>query len=185
MTGLWRCFPYDARARAGEEFSPQFVPAGQTGGRFDLSDRPRVLYLAATPVHALAEALAPFRGRPFRQEYLRRADRTPLAWVEILTSPTLEARIADANDPRVLSRLGLTPAAFADHQRPVTQALARTIHAAGFAGFSWWSALTGAWRSTVLFEDRTATGELRYGAPRLVRPDDPEVAQVRQFLQLR
>lgn len=184
MAELWRCFPYDPGARPGEEFSPQFVRTGQTGGRFDLGDRPPVRYLAGTPEHALAELLAPFRGRPFRQEYLRHPSGLDLAWVKVTTGPALEPRIADANDPVILARLGLTPAAFAHHLRSETQALARTIHAAGFAGLSWWSALTGAWRSTVLFDDRIAGDDLTYDEPRVVRVDDAEVTRVREFFQM-
>jgi hypothetical protein len=44
---FWRVFPWDASARPGDPYSPQYVlPAGaQTGGRFDLADTP-TLYIA-------------------------------------------------------------------------------------------------------------------------------------------
>src|SRR4051794_31396812 len=56
---LWRAFPWDSSAADGEPFSARSVaPAHrQNYGRFDLSGRPLVLYLAQTPAHAVAEVL--------------------------------------------------------------------------------------------------------------------------------
>jgi len=183
MASLWRCFPFDAAAAPGAAFSAQHLVAGQSGGRFDLQDHPPVRYFACSPVHALAELLAPFRGQPLGFGHLRRSGH-PLALVEITTAPSLDARIADCNDHRVLASLALSPATLAHHDRRVTQEVARALYRADFAGLAWWSALTGAWRSTILFEDRVRPGELTYGVPRVVAFADGVVADARKFLMM-
>jgi hypothetical protein len=178
---LWRCFPFDSAAAPGAAFSAECLVPGQNAGRFDLQDKPPVRYLASSSEHALAEILAPFRGQPFHPTHLRRSGH-PLAFCEVITTPSLDARVADCNEPVVLHKLEILPGVLAHHDRQVTQQVARDVYQAGYAGLSWWSALTGAWRSTILFEDRIQVGELTYGAPRRIKTSDAEVATVRRFL---
>lgn len=182
----YRCFPWDPTARSGAPFSARYLVPGQTVGRFDLHDRPPVRYLAQTPEHALGESLAPFRGTKFQPGYLRQAGHA-LALVEVTLAASLVARLADLTDPATLTVLKLGPDELAHHDRTWTQAIARRLHDAptevgGLAGFRWWSALTGAWHTLVLFTDREGRGEVRFGKPRVLHPTDPEVVAAMAML---
>jgi len=53
------------------------------------------------------------------------------------------------------------------------------------AGLRWWSALTGAWHTTVVFIDRERAGEVAYGPPRHLRVTDPEVIRALVVLGIR
>ena len=186
---MWRCFPWDPAAAAGEPFSADYLVPGQTVGRFDLHDRPPVRYLAETPEHALGEMLAAFRGTTFRPAYLRQRGRA-LALVEAVLAPTLAERVADCTDPAVLSALELRPDDLAHHDRALTQGIARRLHERGAAtgapaGLRWWSALTGGWHTTVVFTDRERPGEVSFGEPRHVQPRDPAVVRALSVLGIR
>jgi len=181
----WRCFPWDPDARRGAPFSPSYLVTGQTVGRFDLHDRPPVRYLAESPEHAVGELLSPFRGTTFHPAYLRQGGR-PIALVDVRLSPALLRRIPDCTDPAVLTRLGIRPDELAHHDRTRTQAIARRLHGRrGTAGLRWWSALTGAWHTTVVFTDRERPREVTFGKPRLLAPADPEVARALSVLGIR
>lgn len=181
----WRCFPWDPDAAAGAPFSPSYLVPGQTVGRFDLGDRPPVRYLSDSPEHALGEALAPFRGTTFRAAYLRLAGH-PLALVPVTLAAALVARVADCTDPATLAELALRPDALAHHDRAVTQAIARRLHARDdVAGLRWWSALTGAWHTTVLFTDRVAADALALGTPTIVAADDLALGRALSVLGIR
>jgi hypothetical protein len=162
---------------------------GQTVGRFDLHDRPLVRYLAESPEHALGEALAAFRGTRFHASYLRQGGHQ-LALVEVTLGPSLVRRLADCTDPAVLAALGLRPDEFAHHDRTVTQTIARRLHDLGTAsgspsGLRWWSALTGAWHTTVVFLDHERPGEVAFHEPHHVRVTDPEVMRALSVLGIR
>jgi hypothetical protein len=185
----WRCFPWDPAAPAGSPFSSTYLAQGQTVGRFDLHDRPPVRYLAETPDHAVAESLSPFRGTRFRPGYLRQGGHR-LALSEVTLAPPLVARIPDCTDPDVLTALGLKPDALAHHDRAVTQAIARRLYGLGEAtgspaGLRWWSALTGAWHTIVLFTDRERPGEVAFGQPRRLEPHDDDVVRALSVLGIR
>lgn len=151
-------------------------------GRFDLGDRPPVRYLAESSEHAIGESLAAFRGTAFRPSYLRRGGHS-LALVEVRLSAKLVERIVDCTNPAVLVELGVRPDELADHDRVRTQALARRLHERGssardkLAGLRWWSALTGAWHTNVLFTDCLRAGDISFGEPRVLKASDPDVAQ--------
>jgi hypothetical protein len=186
---VWRCFPWDPEAPEGAPFSASHLVPGQTSGRFDLQDRPPVRYLAETPEHALAEALGPFRGTRFHISYLRQQGHA-LAMVEVQLASSLVARVADCTDPAVLAELELRPDALAHHDRTLTQAIARRLHdrdttSDHLAGLRWWSALTGAWHTTVIFTDRERRGEMAFGMPRHVHPANPVVARTLAILGIR
>lgn len=182
----YRCFPWNPDARPGAPYSPRFIAPGQTVGRFDLHDRPPIRYLSETPDHAVGEALAPFRGTTFHPSYLRRSGQS-LALVTITLSPALLARLADLTDPASLGALSLKPDELGHHDRTRTQAIARQLHESSgeSSGFRWWSALTGAWHAIVLFTDRERRGEVRFGRPRALTHDDPEVIEALQVLGVR
>jgi hypothetical protein len=162
---------------------------GQTVGRFDLQDRPPVRYLAESPEHAIGEVLSPFRGTDFRPAYLHQFGRR-LALVAVTLAPALVDRIPDCTDPAVLGALGLRPDELAHHDRTVTQGIARRLHARGAAsgdpaGLRWWSALTGAWHTIVVFTDRERAGEVTFGAPRALGGTDAEVIRALGVLGIR
>lgn len=185
----WRCFPWNPAAPEGAPYSPSYLTPGQTVGRFDLHDRPPVRYLAESPEHALGEVLSPFRGTEFQPAYLRQSGY-PLALVEVTLTATLAGRIVDLTDPAVLTHWNIRPDDLAHHDRRVTQAIARRLHDGGTrrrgpAGLRWWSALTGGWHTTVVFTDRERKGELRFGLPHPVAPDDPAVARTAALLGIR
>jgi hypothetical protein len=101
----------------------------------------------------------------------------------------LAGAIPDCTDPAVLSAYGLRPDELAHHDRTLTQAIARRLHAAGAdsgrpAGFRWWSALTGAWHATVLFSDREGE-QLEFGTPKVVEPRDPALLRALMVLGIR
>jgi hypothetical protein len=180
---LWRCFPWDAGAPAGAPFSPLYVAARQTAGRFDLDDSPLVLYATESPVHAVAEHLQSFRNRGFRPGMLRRHGHA-LAIVGFRLPATSTPPI-DLCDPATLQAHGITPDQTAHHDRRVTQQIARALHAhpAGYPGLRWWSAFTGAWHTHVCFVDRTPAERLGVtDPPRVLTATDPVVLEAREFL---
>ncbi len=186
---LWRCFPWDPGASDGAPFSSRYLVPGQTVGRFDLHDRPPVRYLAESPEHAIGEALAPFRGTRFHLSYLRQAGQR-LAMVEVTLGGSLMTRIPDCTDSQVLTALGVRPDDLAHHHRAVTQAIARRLHERGDetgdpAGLRWWSALTGAWHTVIVFIDRERPGEVTFGTPRPLEADDPDVLRATSVLGIR
>lgn len=173
---LWRCFPWNPEARPGEPFSPSYLAPGQTTGRFDLRDAPPVRYFAASPEHAIGEILAAFRGTSFVPAYLRQYDHQ-LALTAVRLTDALVARIANLSDPATLLAHGLGPDTLAHHDRTQTQAIARALHSGSqghspLAGLRWWSSLTGAWHTTVVFTDRVAPDEIQFERPSLVSLDE-------------
>jgi hypothetical protein len=178
---LWRAFPWDAAAAAGDQFSPLYIQPGQTSARFDLHDRPPVLYLGESPDHALGELLQGFRGRAIGTAHLK-SRGFPLALVEVGVLKSVAQDLVDCNDPAALERHHLRPDEMASHDRSVTQAIARWLHDSGVPGFRWWSALTGAWHSTVLFIDRVPATKLEVGEPELVTLAHPALARCAAML---
>lgn len=181
---LWRVFPWNSTARAGDPFSQSYIHPGQTSGRFDLHDRPPVRYLAESPEHALGELLQGFRGGVIGPAHLKRHGH-PLALAGVRLSPPLAARIADNNDPATLLRLNLRPDELAHHDRRVSQAVARRLHDGGETGFRWWSALTGAWHGVILFTDRVAREEIGFERPVILSLDHPALERAAAVLGLR
>jgi hypothetical protein len=181
---LWRCFPWDREAAPGRPSSASYLRPGQTINRFDLDDDPPVRYLAESADHAIGELLSIFRNTAFRQSYLRRQE-LPLALVQVTLSESLAARIADCTDPAVLAAHHIRPDDLAHHERSRTQAIARRLHDAGASGLRWWSALTGAWHTVVIFTDRESPGDLTFGPPRPLVADDDDVKRALEMLGIR
>jgi hypothetical protein len=133
--------------------------------------------------------LGPFRGTAFRPAYLRQGGY-PLALVEVTLAPALVERMPDCTDPQVLVALGLRSDELAHHDRTLTQGIARRLHDLGAAtgspaGLRWWSALTGAWHTIVVFTDRKGTGEVTFGVPQPVQPSDPALLRALSVLGIR
>jgi hypothetical protein len=160
----WRVFPWDADAAEAEPLSASWVPPSQGQGRFDLPATPAgVIYLAETPEHAVAETIQHYRGQSLAEADLRFAGH-PLALVAVQVPPPVAERIVDLCDPAELVRLGLRPDDTASANRRTTQGIAAGIHASGYAGLRWWSALGGDWHMLVLFRDRLGDA-LAFGQP--------------------
>lgn len=190
---FWRVFPWNPGAADGAPFSPRYVPpaGSQTSGRFDLGT-PSVLYLAESPAHAVAELLQRFRGTGIIPGHLLRGDANapgtyhPLSLAEATLPQGIDARLPDFANPAVLVDLAIRPDQLASHDRAVTRAIARRVHAAsaGYAGFRWWSALTGEWHVTVLFLDRVDAASIEYTTPEPLDIAHPAVREAARFLNI-
>lgn len=180
---LWRVCPWDPAAPPGQPFSLTYVQPQQTSGRFDLGNRPPVLYLAESPEHAVGEKLQRFRGRRLTPAHLREYGLT-LAIVAVTPAPRVIEAIADLTDPEVLHRLDLRPDVIASRDRRRTQAVARRLHQEGYSGLHWWSALTGDWHTTVLFldPDRVPPRDVALGQPEPLSLRHPGVVRCFELL---
>lgn len=176
-------FPWDPAAEPGERFSPEYVPAGQGSGRFDLPEQ-RVWYLSESPVHAVSEVLQGFRSRAFRPSMLRRFDHR-LALVQVELPDDVAAGITDLDDPAQLLRLGLTPGIVASDDRVRTQGVAAAVYASGATGLRWWSKLSGDWHGVVLFLDRAPVERLEVDEPEPLTPEHPAVVSACRHLAMR
>lgn len=184
LTGpLWRIFPWDPSAPLSESFSATHVQPGQASGRFDLGDRPLVLYLAESPEHAVGEKLQRFRGRRLTPAHLWEYGHR-LAIVRVTPAARVVRAIGDLTDPKLLHRLDLRPDVVASRDRRPTQAVVRRLYQEGYAGLHWWSALTGDWHTTVLFLDsgRVRRKDLTFGTPEALTIEHPGVVRCLELL---
>ena len=161
-----------------------WVPREQQGqGRHDAPDRYGALYVTESPVSAIAEQLARFRGRPFRPAMLIRRGR-PLAMVRYELGD--ECQLVDLDDPATLLEASLRPSQVATRVRHVTRQIATEMFAERSAacGLRWWSTLEASWINVTLFAER-ARRELRAGEISLMTPDDGIVIDACRALGLR
>lgn len=180
---LWRVFPWDKAASAGEPYSTSFVPGGQVSGRFDLGGRPPILHLAESPTHVVGEKMQRYRGQVLEQSELREFGR-PLALAEVsLTLPDPSA-IADLCDPSELLRFRCRPDELMSRVVARTQAVSRRLHDSGLAGFRLWSALSGDWHSTILYLDRVEPGSIAFSNPYELELTTPAVQEAAQLLAI-
>lgn len=180
---IWRAFPWNPGARAGEPFSPSCVPPLQGKGRFDLPGVPGgVLYLAETPEHAVAERIQHYRGQSLGKAELRVAGHE-LALVAVELPPQIRDSLADLCDPNTLIRHGIRPDETASRERRITQRIAAELHSAGHPGLRWWSALSGDWHTVVLFRDRIDPA-LKFGTPEPLTIEHSAVREAARVLGL-
>lgn len=180
---LWRLFPYEQTAQPGEPYSPTFVPRPTGRNRFDLpDDQSRVLYLAESAEHAVAEYLQVFRGRSITDKQLQLVGRE-LALARVSPSGSDRGAIADLCDPAVLAGHEMWPDRVASRDRFVTQPLARHVWDLGFAGLRWWSSFWGDWHTVVLFTDRL-TGPLEATEPEVLTVDTPALRDAADALEI-
>jgi len=177
----WRVFPWDPSAKAGQQFSPSYVHPEQGSGRFDLPND-RVLYLAETAVHAVAEKLQRFRGQRLERADLHESGK-PLALVECDIPP--RTKVADLCDPAVLVRHTLRPDLLASMKKAETRAVATALYDAGYDGLRWWSALSGDWHTIVVFVGRVRVSELRFHEPERLTLTHPLVREASAAASLR
>ena len=180
---LWRVLPWDPSARPGAPGGALWFPRPFQGtGRHDSPARYGCLYVCESPVSAIAEALAPFRGTgDLAPELLARMSR-PLALAQLELDDG--AALVDLDDPGTLAAEALRPSVVATGRRSVTQSYAAQLFEAHpeAAGLRWWSTLEAAWINVTLFD----RAQLALAA-RAVRPldrGDDDVRAAGRFLGL-
>jgi hypothetical protein len=150
---LWRVLPLDPAAAPVAAGGALWFPRERQGAaRHDNPQAYGCLYVSEAASSAVAEALAPFRGRgAVAPAMLERAGR-PLSLAALeLREP---ARLIDLDEPATLSAEGLRPSRVATRARGTTQADAlRLFHAHDdTAGLRWWSTIEASWINVTLFD---------------------------------
>jgi hypothetical protein len=179
---LWRVLPWDPSAEPDQPGGPLWIPRNLQGrGRHDDPARYGCLYLAARDVGAVAELLAPFRGRPLTPAVLHRAG-PPAALAALELGP--DAILVDLDEPATLLAERLRPSQVATRERPVTQTWASRIHREHreATGLRWWSVLEASWLNVTLFD--RGTKDLAVEDVRPLALDDPVLREAASFLGL-
>jgi hypothetical protein len=180
---LHRCFAWDRDAAPEARGGPLWLARMLQGhGRHDNPLAYGCLYVSESPLSAVVEQLARFRGRELRPELLRRHG-LPLA-LAALELPD-GAEVVDLDDPRTLAAEDLRPSFVATHERARTKADALALfnrHPAA-AGLRWWSTFEAQWANVTLFDRAAPT--FRIGALRALDAEDDVVAEAAVFLGLR
>jgi hypothetical protein len=94
-----------------------------------------------------------YRGQQLDAADLRVSGHA-LSLVRCEIARDLSDGIVDLCDPHELVELGIRPDETASPDRRTTQGIAARLHASGYRGLRWWSALRGDWHTLVLFRDR-------------------------------
>jgi hypothetical protein len=153
---LWRLLPRERSAALTDPGGALCFPRELQGaGRHDNPERYGCLYVSESPVSAVAEALAPFRGTGALSPAMlvRAGAAIVLAQLQIDD----ESHLIDLDEPRVLSRLRLRPSQVATNARAITQAYATRIfdeHPTA-VGLRWWSTIEASLANLTLY-DRAA-----------------------------
>ena len=169
---LYRLFPWHPTARSDAPGGPLFDPRAQQGiGRHDNPELYGAIYTSRSPISAVAEWLAAFRGKTLGAVDLVRRDGRRLAIVGL--DDSVLARVVDLDDPVVLGSRGLRPSGVATHQRRATQRLAADLFAEGISGFGWWSTLEASWPNVTLFAERGLPALTIGDAPHALTLEDP------------
>ena len=176
--------PRDRRAGRGEPGDPLWWPrALQGSGRHDNPGAYGCMYVSASPLSPLAEALAPFRNSADLVPEMLVRGGLPLALATLRLADRCE--LVDLDDPAVLGAEGLRPSAVATRDRVRTQAQATDLHRRHprAAGLRWWSTLESLWENLTLFD--RAGEALEVESQRTLDRTDPLVAEAATFLGLR
>jgi hypothetical protein len=150
---VWRVLPVDPAAADDAAGGPLWFPREYQGAaRHDNPEAYGCLYVSQTPVSAVAEALAPFRGRgALTAAMLERAGRA-------LSLVALDLRephgLLDLDEPATLAAEGLRPSGVATRVRATTQRDAlRLFHGHRRAtGLRWWSTIEASWINLTIFD---------------------------------
>jgi hypothetical protein len=180
---LWRVLPWDPSARPPAPGGALWFPRPFQGtGRHDNPARYGCLYVCESPVSAIAEALAPFRGTGELQPDLLARMGRPLALAELELAEG--SALVDLDDPQVLAAEALRPSAVATTRRSATQAYAARLFDVhpDAAGLRWWSTLEASWINVTLFD--RAAGSLAARDVRPLAPGDDDVRAAARFLGL-
>jgi hypothetical protein len=180
---LWRVLPWDPSARPAAPGGALWFPRGFQGtGRHDDPARYGCLYVCESPVSAIGEALAPFRGTGDLQPDLLTRMGRPLALAELELAGG--AALLDLDEPAVLAAEALRPSEVATSRRAATQAYAARLFDAhpGAAGLRWWSTLEASWINATLFDRAARSLRVRGARPLDVAAE--EVGAATRFLGL-
>jgi hypothetical protein len=153
---LWRLLPVAGDVAPSSRGGALWFPRELQGtGRHDNPDRYGCLYLSESPMSAVAEALAQFRGAGVLSQGMLIRANLPLALVQVDCAD--DGRFVDLDDPPVLTRTRLRPSQVATRARAVTQAYAVRIFDADptAVGLRWWSTLEASLTNFTLY-DRAA-----------------------------
>jgi hypothetical protein len=153
---LWRLLPLAPDVAPSSPGGALWFPRELQGtGRHDNPDRYGCLYLSESPMSAVAEALAQFRGAGVLTQGMLIRANLPLALVQVDCAG--DKRLLDLDDPEVLTSTRLRPSQVATRARAVTQAYAARIFDTDPAavGLRWWSTLEASLTNFTLY-DRAA-----------------------------
>ena len=171
---LWRAFPWDPSAEPGRPGHALHVPReSQGGGRHDNPDLYGALYLSEEAVAAVGELLAHLRGQRLDDGDLERNGRR-LALAAL--QATVEERLWDLDDPRVLGARSLRPSRVATRRRETTQRWSADLFRGRprRLGFRWWSTIESEWIHVTLF-DRALSRVTLAAPPEPLRTTHPVV----------
>jgi len=153
---LWRLLPlvHDAPP-TGPGGALWFPRELQGAGRHDNPDRYGCLYASESPVSAVAEALAPFRGTGALVPTMLLRVGAPLVLAQIQLED--DSDLIDLDEPRVLVRTRLRPSQVATYARALTQAYAMRLYDEHptAVGLRWWSTIEASLANVTLY-DRAA-----------------------------
>jgi len=124
----------------------------QGAGRHDNPDRYGCLYVSESPVSAVSEALATFRGAGTLTLGMLVRAGVPLSLAQLALAD--DSRLVDLDDPRVLSDAELRPSVVATGRRLLTQAYAARLYdeQPTSAGLRWWSTIEASLLNVTLFD---------------------------------
>ena len=150
---VWRVLPVDPAAATDAAGGPLWFPREYQGAaRHDNPEAYGCLYVSQTPVSAVAEALAPFRGRgALTAAMLERAGRA-------LSLAALDLRephgLLDLDEPATLAAEGLRPSGVATRVRATTQRDALRLFQGHrrATGLRWWSTIEASWINLTIFD---------------------------------
>jgi hypothetical protein len=127
---LWRLLPRQPDAAHSAPGGALWFPRELQGaGRHDNPDLYGCLYASESPVSAVAEALAPFRGTGTLSRAMLRRANLPLALAQLDLEDGSE--LVDLDDPRILIRVRLRPSQVATKARAASTSIARRSVCAG------------------------------------------------------
>jgi hypothetical protein len=153
---FWRLIPRIPDVAPSSPGGALWFPRDLQGtGRHDNPERYGCLYLSESPMSAVAEALAQFRGAGVLSRRMLIRANLPLALVQVDCED--DRKLIDLDDPDVLTRTRLRPSQVATKARAITQAYAARIFDAHPAsvGLRWWSTLEASLTNVTLY-DRAA-----------------------------
>lgn len=180
---LWRLVPWRAGAIPAESGGALWFPRELQGaGRHDNPDRYGCLYVSESPVSAVAEALAPFRGTGvlLTAMFSRAGLRLALARLHLDDDRAL----LDLDDPHVLAKTQLRPSQVATGTRTITQAYAARLfdEHPSVIGLRWWSTLEAGLLNVTLYD--RAAARLHLGEVDLFTLEHPAVREAAELLGL-
>lgn len=152
----WRVWQFDPAVGTHERGGPLWFPRELQGdGRHDNPDVYGCMYASGSPVGAVVEQLAEFRGLGRLAPWMLRKQGRPLAFASIELND--EVALLDLDDPQVLLKERLRPSQVATRARAVTQRQAAGLYISHpeAAGLRWWSTIEASLTNLTLF-DRAA-----------------------------